>query len=120
MKVVIAHPRILSQVAFSSGASEVPTPTFFLSDACLISCSSRDPRVLVRVICDIAVGRGSRRLDDVRDRVQKACRKLHLTHNEYVLLLCEAVEYEKDFRTVLLPGLLEYQQAMQEAFILAW
>nr|CAD7429171.1 unnamed protein product [Timema monikensis] len=68
----------------------------------------------------IKLGRGSRRLDDVRDRVQKACRKLHLTHNEYVLLLCEAVEYEKDFRTVLLPGLLEYQQAMQEAFILAW
>nr|CAD7456375.1 unnamed protein product [Timema tahoe] len=138
---------ILSQIDFSSGANEVPTSTFFLTDACLISYSSRDPRVLVRLTEDVArkkteyqkylesykqmrakfeeqfvikLGRGSRRLDDVRDRVQKACRKLHLTHNEYVLLLCEAVEYEKDFRTVLLPGLLEYQQAMQEAFILAW
>lgn len=59
-------------------------------------------------------------MDDVRDKYQKACRKLHLTHNEYVLLLCEAVEFEKDFRTVLLPGLLEHQQSIQEAFILAW
>ncbi|CAH0559325.1 unnamed protein product [Brassicogethes aeneus] len=64
-------------------------------------------------------GRGGRKLDDVRDKYQKACRKLHLTHNEYVLLLCEAVEFEKDFRTVLLPGLLEHQQSLQEAFILS-
>jgi tyrosine-protein kinase Fer len=65
-------------------------------------------------------GRGGRKLDEVRDKYQKACRKLHLTHNEYVLLLCEASEFEKDFRTVLLPGLLEHQQSLQEAFILAW
>ncbi|XP_069675619.1 tyrosine-protein kinase Fer isoform X3 [Periplaneta americana] len=65
-------------------------------------------------------GRGGRKLDDVRDKYQKACRKLHLTHNEYVLLLCEAAEYERDFRTVLLPGLLDHQQAVQEAFILSW
>ncbi|KAK4881692.1 hypothetical protein RN001_005011 [Aquatica leii] len=65
-------------------------------------------------------GRGGRKLDEVRDKYQKACRKLHLTHNEYVLLLCEATEFEKDFRTVLLPGLLEYQQSVQEGYILAW
>lgn len=65
-------------------------------------------------------GRGGRKLDEVRDKYQKACRKLHLTHNEYVLLLCEAAEFEKDFRTVLLPGLLEYQQSVQEGFVLAW
>lgn len=68
----------------------------------------------------VSGGRGGRKLDDVRDKYQKACRKLHLTHNEYVLLLCEAVEFEKDFRTVLLPGLLEYQQSLQEAFISTW
>ncbi|XP_056634585.1 tyrosine-protein kinase Fer isoform X2 [Diorhabda sublineata] len=68
----------------------------------------------------IKSGRGGRKLDDVRDKYQKACRKLHLTHNEYVLLLCEAVEFEKDFRTVLLPGLLEYQQSLQEAYISTW
>ncbi|XP_066150936.1 tyrosine-protein kinase Fer isoform X1 [Euwallacea fornicatus] len=68
----------------------------------------------------IKAGRGGRKLDEVRDKYQKACRKLHLTHNEYVLLLCEAAEFEKDFRTVLLPGLLEHQQSLQEAFILTW
>ena len=35
-------------------------------------------------------------------------------HNEYVLLLCEAAEFERDMRTILLPGLLEHQQAVQE------
>ncbi|XP_030375994.1 tyrosine-protein kinase Fer isoform X2 [Scaptodrosophila lebanonensis] len=65
-------------------------------------------------------GRSGRKLDDVRDKYQKACRKLHLTHNEYVLSITEAIEVEKDFRTVLLPGLLEHQQSVQESFILLW
>lgn len=56
----------------------------------------------------------------MRDKYQKACRKLHLTHNEYVLSIAEAIEVEKDFRTVLLPGLLEHQQSVQESFILLW
>ncbi|XP_037909627.1 tyrosine-protein kinase Fer isoform X2 [Hermetia illucens] len=68
----------------------------------------------------IKSGRGGRKLDDVRDKYQKACRKLHLTHNEYVMLIAEAIEVEKDFRTVLLPGLLEHQQSIQESFILLW
>ncbi|XP_034662489.1 tyrosine-protein kinase Fer isoform X1 [Drosophila subobscura] len=67
-----------------------------------------------------APGRSGRKLDDVRDKYQKACRKLHLTHNEYVLSISEAIEVEKDFRTVLLPGLLEHQQSVQESFILLW
>ncbi|XP_034112928.1 tyrosine-protein kinase Fer isoform X5 [Drosophila albomicans] len=67
-----------------------------------------------------APGRSGRKLDDVRDKYQKACRKLHLTHNEYVLSITEAIEVEKDFRTVLLPGLLEHQQSVQESFILLW
>jgi tyrosine-protein kinase Fer len=68
----------------------------------------------------VTAGRGGRKLDDVRDKYQKACRKLHLTHNEYVLLLCEAAEYERGFRTVLIPGLHDHQQAVQEAFVLSW
>jgi tyrosine-protein kinase Fer len=47
-------------------------------------------------------------------------RKLHLTHNEYILLLCEASEFERDMRTILLPGLLEHQQAIQEDNIEKW
>ncbi|GAB0088288.1 Tyrosine-protein kinase [Sergentomyia squamirostris] len=68
----------------------------------------------------IKAGRSGRKLDDVRDKYQKACRKLHLAHNEYVLLITEAVEVEQDFRTVLLPGLLEHQQSLQEGFIQTW
>ncbi|EAT33226.1 AAEL014512-PA, partial [Aedes aegypti] len=64
--------------------------------------------------------RSGRKLDDVIDKYQKACRKLHLAHNEYVLLLSEAAEIEKDIRTILMPGLLEHQQSQQEAFILTW
>ncbi|XP_058456019.1 tyrosine-protein kinase Fer isoform X3 [Malaya genurostris] len=68
----------------------------------------------------IKSGRSGRKLDDVIDKYQKACRKLHLAHNEYVLLLSEAAEVEKDIRTILLPGLLEHQQSQQEGFILTW
>lgn len=37
-----------------------------------------------------------------------------------MLLLSEATEMEKDFRTILLPGLLEHQQQQQEDFITVW
>ena len=50
----------------------------------------------------------------------KACRRLHNAHNEYVLLLLEASQYERDFRTVLLPALLEYQQLVQEDMVERW
>lgn len=65
-------------------------------------------------------GRAGRKLDDVRDKYQKACRKLHLAHNEYVLLINEAIEVEKDVRTILLPNLLSNQQQQQENFISTW
>lgn len=68
----------------------------------------------------IKSGRSGRKLDDVIDKYQKACRKLHLAHNEYVLLLSEAAEIEKDIRTILMLGLLEHQQSQQEGFILTW
>ena len=35
-------------------------------------------------------------------------------------MLCEASEFERDLRTILLPGLLEYQQAIQEDMIDKW
>lgn len=63
---------------------------------------------------------GGKRFDETRERYHKACRKLHQTHNDYVLLLCEASEYERDMRTILLPGLLEHQQAIQEDMIEKW
>lgn len=68
----------------------------------------------------LLAGRGGRKLDEVRDKYQKACRKLHLTHNEYVLLLRSAEEFERDFRITLLPGLLERQQHAQESYADTW
>jgi len=58
--------------------------------------------------------KGSKRLDEYKERYVKACKKLKLLHNEYVLAICEAAEFERDMRTILLPGLLEHQQAVQE------
>jgi len=58
--------------------------------------------------------KGSKRVDEFKDRYQKSCKKLHVVHNDYVMLLCEAAEFERDMRTILLPGLLEHQQAVQE------
>jgi len=58
--------------------------------------------------------KGSKRIDELKDRYLKACKKMHNVHNEYILLLCEAAEFERDMRTILLPGLLEHQQAIHE------
>ncbi|KAL1132442.1 hypothetical protein AAG570_010397 [Ranatra chinensis] len=65
-------------------------------------------------------GRGGRKLDDVRDKYQRACRRLHLVHNEYVLLLAEAEQMQRDLRSCLLPTLLHQHQATLQAFILNW
>lgn len=67
-----------------------------------------------------STGKPGRKLDELKERYQKACKKLHQVHNDYVLLLCEAADYERDFRTVLLPGLLEYQERVQEDMIDKW
>lgn len=56
----------------------------------------------------------------MRDKYQKACRKLHISHNEYVLLINEAVEAEKDYRTILLPNLLENQRKQHVLFLKQW
>lgn len=67
-----------------------------------------------------SLGKPGRKLDELKERYQKTCRKLHALHNEYVLLLNEAADYERDYRTVLLPGLLEYQQTVQEDMVAKW
>ncbi|XP_076239316.1 tyrosine-protein kinase Fer isoform X3 [Calliopsis andreniformis] len=68
----------------------------------------------------IKSGRVGRKLDDVREKYQKACRKLHLTHNEYVLLLGAVTECEHDLRTCYLPSLLHRQQTIHQEFITSW
>ncbi|XP_076226979.1 tyrosine-protein kinase Fer isoform X3 [Nomia melanderi] len=65
-------------------------------------------------------GRVGRKLDEVREKYQKACRKLHLTHNEYVLLLGAVTECEHDLRTSYLPSLLHRQQAIHQELVTSW
>lgn len=50
----------------------------------------------------------------IKEKFQRAVKRLHIAHNDYVLNLLESADYERDFRTVLLPGLLEFQQVVQE------
>ncbi|XP_078037957.1 tyrosine-protein kinase Fer isoform X2 [Augochlora pura] len=64
--------------------------------------------------------RVGRKLDEVREKYQKACRKLHLTHNEYVLLLGAVTECEHDLRTSYLPSLLHRQQTIHQELITSW
>lgn len=76
---------------------------------------------LIFIIYNICLaGRVGRKLDEVREKYQKACRKLHLTHNEYVLLLGAVTECEHDLRTCYLPSLLHRQQAIHQEFITSW
>uniref|UniRef100_A0A023F4U3 Tyrosine-protein kinase n=1 Tax=Triatoma infestans TaxID=30076 RepID=A0A023F4U3_TRIIF len=68
----------------------------------------------------VKCGRGGRKLDEVREKYQRACRRLHLVHNEYVLLLSEAEQVQRDVRTSLLPALLHQHQATLQSFISNW
>ncbi|KAL3224630.1 hypothetical protein MRX96_026428 [Rhipicephalus microplus] len=51
-------------------------------------------------------GRGNKKVEEAKERYVKATRKLHQAHNDYILLLNEAMNYEHHLRTTLLPGLL--------------
>lgn len=59
-------------------------------------------------------------MDDVREKYQRACRRLHLVHNEYVLLIAEAQESEKDFQTVMMPAFMQHHQQELENIIIDW
>ena len=40
----------------------------------------------------------------IKEKFQRAVKRLHIAHNDYVLQLLESADYERDFRTILLPG----------------
>lgn len=40
-----------------------------------------------------------------KEKFQRSVKKLHNAHNDYILLLLESADYERDSRTILLPGL---------------
>lgn len=41
----------------------------------------------------------------IKEKFQRAVKRLHIAHNDYVLQLLESADYERDFRTILLPGI---------------
>ncbi|KAF8789651.1 Tyrosine-protein kinase Fer like protein [Argiope bruennichi] len=65
-------------------------------------------------------GKGAKKVEEAKERYQKIAKKLHNLHNDLVLTLCEASEYERHFRTTLLPGLLFYQQVVMEDSAETW
>jgi len=57
-----------------------------------------------RSLCFVTGVRSGKKLEELKEKYQKSYKKLRQTHNEYVLLLSEAQEFERDYRTVIFPG----------------
>ncbi|XP_021957925.1 tyrosine-protein kinase Fer [Folsomia candida] len=65
-------------------------------------------------------GRGGRRSDDTREKFYRARKRLNISHAEYILAIHEAIEYDRDYRTMLLPGLLQIEQTWCEKQVGKW
>lgn len=59
-------------------------------------------------------------MDEIKDRYQKITMKLHRLHNDYVLLVCEGKDYEKQLRNIILPTLLDYHQTVLQETVDRW
>jgi hypothetical protein len=58
--------------------------------------------------------------EDCRDKFFRTKRRLNLIHADYLLALEEAADYDRDFRTILLPGLLQIEQTWCEKQMGRW
>ncbi|CAL8138246.1 unnamed protein product [Orchesella dallaii] len=65
-------------------------------------------------------GRPGRRSDETREKFFRARKRLNIAHADYLLHIQEATEYDRDLRTILLPGLLQLQQNWCEKQIKKW
>ncbi|XP_054709764.1 tyrosine-protein kinase Fer-like [Uloborus diversus] len=65
-------------------------------------------------------GKAGKKLEEAKDRYVKVTNKLHKLHNEYVILVYEGKEYEKNLRNILLPSLLEYHQTVLQETVDRW
>ena len=61
-----------------------------------------------------------KRSEDCRDKFFRTKRRLNLYHAEYLIALQEAGDYDRDFRTILLPGLLQIEQTWCEKQMGKW
>jgi len=63
---------------------------------------------------------GNKKVEDVREKFFRARKRLNISHAEYILAIHEATEYDRDFRTILLPGLLQVEQTWCEKQVGKW
>ena len=64
-----------------------------------------------------AKGKPGSKYDDAKARLCKAGMKLHKMHNDYLLSLREVSLHQQFYLNTTLPGLLNYQQEVQEAMV---
>ncbi|XP_078579951.1 tyrosine-protein kinase Fer-like isoform X2 [Branchiostoma floridae x Branchiostoma japonicum] len=62
----------------------------------------------------VSKGKTGRDLDSAKDRYVKKTRKLHATHNDYLLATKSAILHQNGYRETLLPRLLDSHQQNQE------
>ena len=75
---------------------------------------------IIYLLYKIATGKGSKKTDELREKFCNARRRLNVSHAEYLIVIHEASEYDRDYRTILLPGLLQAQQTWLEKQITRW
>lgn len=68
----------------------------------------------------LLTGKLGRRSDETREKFHRARKRLNIAHADYLLHIHEATEYDRDLRTILLPGLLQIQQNWCEKQIKKW
>lgn len=63
---------------------------------------------------------GQKDWNKFKERFDHVSRKLHMNHNEYMLLICALNERQKHKETSLIPHLLESIQDIEERYIIPW
>ncbi|PVD36421.1 hypothetical protein C0Q70_03404 [Pomacea canaliculata] len=62
-------------------------------------------------------GKGGSKVDDAKSRLIRTMSRLHNQHNDYILAVAEANNYQSIHCQQLLPAVLDCHQAIQELFI---
>ncbi|KAK2717225.1 hypothetical protein QYM36_007368 [Artemia franciscana] len=68
----------------------------------------------------LSKGKGSKRIDDARDKLQKAAKKLHIIHNDYVLLVCEGNAFKECVIALADSKFLDILQPTGEELLNQW
>ena len=65
-------------------------------------------------------GKDNKEWKKAKDRFDKSSRKLHTNHNDYVLAISSANEYQKTHIASVVPYLLDSMQDIQENYVSLW